>query len=126
MSVDVGEPFILEVAFDPKKVRFSFVLSGEPVPFYGLPVPFTVPFKVIVDGDITANYIGFTKPGENPAVPVGTVVTYACPYDFVFSHDWYARPSVILTCNEEGLFNEPEIWPVCIERKTDIFAQNIY
>ncbi len=113
-------------------------MSGEVLEeAYAIPVPFIEPYKITAEGDMTINYLGFTQPGKlyqltgselhcwiwiwivgvNPAVPIGTVVTYACSSTHVFSHDWYARPSILITCQETGDFNVPELWPLCIERK---------
>ncbi len=55
-------------------------------------------------------------PGVNPAVPVGTEIVFGCPSTQVFAHDWYARPSVIMTCQDNGEFDVPELWSVCVER----------
>ena len=60
----------------------------------------------------------FCTPGVNPAVTVGTVVTYACPFGSVFEDDWFREPKVRLVCEEDGLFDEPDPWPVCMTRKS--------
>ena len=55
--------------------------------------------------------------GISSAVPVGTQVVFGCQQGYVFDHDWYATPRFEMTCNEDGLFDAPYIWPVCVSRK---------
>ncbi len=117
ISVDLGEHFILYVHFNPKSVKFYFTLSGESLEPFSIPEPYIQPYRVRAEGDLTINYLGFTDPDVNPAVPVGTIITFACPEGQVFSHDWYARPSVKITCQSNGEFEPPDFWPVCFESK---------
>ena len=55
--------------------------------------------------------------GVHPATPLGTVVTYACPFGYVFDDDWFREAKVRLVCEENGLFHEPETWPECTIRE---------
>lgn len=70
--------------------------------------------EINVFGSLAVSFVGFTVPGKyltyigrnypllslmifkgvNSAVPVGTQVTYACPKDYVFEHDWYLKPEI--------------------------------
>ena len=34
----------------------------------------------------------------SPAPTVGFNLTYVCPEGFVFSHDWFATPFIMMTC----------------------------
>ena len=55
----------------------------------------------------------------NPAVNVGTVVTYTCPSGQVLSHDWFREPKVRMVCGDDGKFSgiEGDNWPKCISRE---------
>jgi hypothetical protein len=53
--------------------------------------------------------------GVSPAVLVGTELHFGCQNGWVFSHDWYQKPQIKMTCQKDGLFDEPENWPICID-----------
>ena len=55
--------------------------------------------------------------GSSSAVPVGTAIAFGCDDYWVFSHDWYQKPVIKITCQADGLFDEPENWPNCVDRK---------
>ena len=60
--------------------------------------------------------------GLDPQIPVGTEIVYGCEEDFVFGHDWYSRPTIVLTCNDAGEFDGfPGFWPACVNRKLSKF-----
>ena len=54
------------------------------------------------------------------AVPVGTDITFGCESGWVFDHDWYQAPKFTITCQENGLFDAPDEWPLCINRNYSI------
>ena len=59
----------------------------------------------------------------SPAVLVGTQISLGCGDGWVFSHDWYQRPAIKLTCQASGLFDIPETgWPLCVDRKLSDFV----
>jgi hypothetical protein len=41
----------------------------------------------------------------------------------VFESDWIRKPFLKLTCGDDGLFEEPEKWDVCIDRKKNTSFQ---
>lgn len=67
-----------------------------------------------------------------PAPPVGYNITFACPEGEVFDQDWFATPSIMMTCQvtscpdfvlqpclqENGMFDLPA-WELhqCVRRK---------
>lgn len=142
ISLDVGEPFILFISHDWKKVEFAFNFNKEDLGKYTLPESFVENYKIKVEGDMSVNYVGFTNPGKmiffvhislilqinlflgvSPAVLVGTQISLGCGDGWVFSHDWYQRPAIKLTCQASGLFDIPETgWPLCVDRKLSDFV----
>ena len=52
------------------------------------------------------------------APPIGYNLTYVCPPGLVWDHDWFAVPFIMMTCQESGVFDEPE-WSelLCVYRK---------
>ena len=52
------------------------------------------------------------------APPIGYNLTYVCPPGMVWDHDWFAVPFIMMTCQESGVFDEPD-WSelLCVHRK---------
>ncbi|TRY71058.1 hypothetical protein TCAL_16418, partial [Tigriopus californicus] len=48
-------------------------------------------------------------------VPVNASLTFACPEGHVFSHNWYLKPQAKIRCFDDGQFNPPSTWPICVE-----------
>ncbi len=117
VSVDVGEPFSLSLAYDSKNLKFEPSFNHDKLDKYALNDPNLNFHQIKTDGDLSVNYVGFVEAGQSPAVPVGTVLYFGCPDEWVFGHDWYQRPQIQITCMESGLFDEPEAWPFCVNRE---------
>ena len=49
-------------------------------------------------GHAQVNFIGFGPADMTAAPEVGFNLTYVCPEDQVFDHDWFATPFVMMTC----------------------------
>ena len=47
----------------------------------------------------------------SPAPPVGFNVTFVCPEGEVFDHDWFATPFIMMTCQDDGSFDQPD-WEI--------------
>ncbi len=131
----IGEPFTITVGFNPSKSEFDVSIWNTFVGKLAVPEPFLDLFDMRFSGDADINVMGFTNPGTfykklrtkktrinltlglDPQIPVGTEIVYGCEEDFVFSHDWYSRPTIVLTCNNAGEFDGfPGFWPACINR----------
>ena len=71
-----------------------------------------------VSGDADISYVGFGPADLTPAPPVGFNLTFICPAGQVFDHDWFATPFLMMTCQENGIFDEPD-WEeyLCVWRK---------
>ena len=54
----------------------------------------------------------------SPAPPVAFNLTFRCPEGQVFDHDWFATAFVLLTCKDDGAFDDPP-WDdyKCVLRK---------
>ena len=44
----------------------------------------------------------------SPAPPVGFNVTFVCPPNHVFDFDWFAIPFIMMTCQDDGTFDQPD------------------
>ena len=53
--------------------------------------------------------------GIPTAVPAWSHVTYECPEGLMFQHNIYAPPVMRLTCTDDGDFDGPDFWPVCVD-----------
>ena len=49
-------------------------------------------------GHAQVNFIGFGPADMTAAPEVGFNLTYVCPENQVFDHDWFATPFVMMTC----------------------------
>ena len=62
-----------------------------------------------------------TISGKSLAVPVGTQLTFGCPFGMVMAHNKFLTPSITVQCNENGEFSGPNpltwnkwpLWPTC-------------
>ena len=48
---------------------------------------------------------------------MGTKLSYGCPSEWVFAHNWYQNPKITMTCKDTGEFDPPDEWPLCVDRK---------
>ena len=65
ISIDLGEPFVLFIRFDPTGFSFGLNFNGEDLdPVEVKRKEFGVVFATVnVSGDLSVNYFGFTKSG---------------------------------------------------------------
>lgn len=118
-SLDFGRTFSITISYVPSEFRFEFAVNGEATEPLEIPdsTPDIVFDYVQVEGDLEVTFLGFIEPHQSPSVPIGTALTYKCPKDHVFAHDWLHKPEVRLKCLDDGLFVPPDIWPTCIYRE---------
>ena len=62
-----------------------------------------------VSGDADISYVGFGPADLTPAPPVGFNLTFICPAGQVFDHDWFATPFLMMTCQENGIFDDLQV-----------------
>jgi hypothetical protein len=68
VNIDVSEPLVLFVSYHPNSLSFSLNVNGEAVDDYAIvnKDPGMSIVRATVDGALSVNYFGFTKPGDNP------------------------------------------------------------
>ena len=88
-----------------------------------LPLPHLLSVKIT--GGAHISYVGFGTDGKpysdllifldgtstsdlSPAPPVGFNVTFVCPPNHVFDFDWFAIPFIMMTCQDDGSFDQPD------------------
>ena len=64
ISIDFGEPFTLFVSLDIKTVKFGFKFNGDVLEKYDVPIPYPDIENMMVGGDMSVNYVGFSDPGN--------------------------------------------------------------
>ena len=64
MSVDLGEPFVVFVNLDAKKVKFSFKFNKEELDSYLVPISYADIWDIHLSGDMELNFVGFADPGK--------------------------------------------------------------
>ena len=77
---------MLRVNDEPEYNSFMHLFSPEKVK--------TVKFL----GHAEVSFIGFGPADMTAAPEVGFNLTYVCPENQVFDHDWFATPFVMMTC----------------------------
>ena len=68
-----------------------------------------------LSGDADISYIGFGPSDLTPAPRVGFNLTFLCPEDQVFDHDWFATPFIMMTCQVN--WKQREVSTVFLIRK---------
>ncbi len=118
ISTDYGKPFQLTAQYNAADFSFSFTFNGFSF-YFDIPEGTAdIDFEsVTISGSVEVTFIGFTEPDSITAVPVGTIVKYQCPELHVFENDWDRKPVVLLTCKDDGLFQQSTDWSKCIYRK---------
>jgi len=121
VSVDFGSAFLLYVGYDLATYKFDVKWNDKQLGAYVIPATDTdlIFSKVHAFGGMTINYIGFGPKGFNPAIPVGTKVTYGCPEGYFFLGDIYRLPIVPLVCEDDGQLPVPDVWPTCYDREDE-------
>ena len=56
------------------------------------------------------------SPDYAHTLAVGDTLTWSCPPNFVFLHDFYAIPEAVLACANDGTA-DPDEWPECVDRE---------
>ena len=94
------------------------VNTEQPYPHFLHVIDHTQLVQVDILGDVSVSYAGVVEAGKDCSVlnsivyilhistglipstlfPVSYNLTYVCPKDEVFDHDWFATPVVLLTC----------------------------
>ena len=105
-TIDFDEPIILTLRCDDDgwSLQVNAELAYE---HYLHIIPTTNVTRLEIKGDIQTSFVGFGSSELEPAAPVGFNLTYICPDGWVFDHDWFATPFVMLTCQESGVFDKP-------------------
>ena len=57
-------------------------------------------------GHAEVSFIGFGPADMTAAPEVGFNLTYVCPENQVFDHDWFATPFVMMTCQVKNLADQ--------------------
>lgn len=117
--IDFGRIFSIVIAVRPLKYKFEIIVNGESTA--ELKIPESTPDLALnyiqAKGDLELTFLGFIEPDQSPSVPIGTEITYKCPQDYVFEHDWLHRPDIRIKCLDDGQFIPPDIWPTCVYRR---------
>jgi len=106
-TIDYDEPFIITVRCDEDGWSLQSN-DDEPYPHFLHIIPVNNITRLEVKGNLEVSFVGFGAENLEPAPPVGFNLTFQCPQGKVFSHDWLAIPFVMMTCRDNGLFDEPD------------------
>ena len=65
ISIDLGEPFVMSVSYDPKNVKFEITFNKDKLDKYTIAgVSFLEILEVAIIGDMTVNFVGFINEGN--------------------------------------------------------------
>lgn len=148
VPIGYGSQVELEIHFAKKANCFSIFLNKVNLTTLSLPRSYKSAFKSVrVSGGISILYLGQMTPGKQrtslivmvfdmyisklgytPWVPVGSTITFGCPFGMVFEHNRYFTPDVAITCGQDGEFLGPPkgiwqhwpLWPTCVQGKHQV------